>query len=158
MAIYLQFASEVNIVLEDLFSPLLSFKRTQDSQLGQRSSGLGWVDDSSVHVGSRHLAEDFDDIGVLDADESDVGAEALTSCSHQNHVGAILKVLHLPHSPPLGAKMTKIVSAVNEQKGSVLLGDVLVEVKVGRVAVHGKEPLSHHENGTIRVVLPRFFK
>lgn len=105
-----------------------------------------------MHVGSRHVPQEFDDVAVLNSDEADIGAEAFAPSAHQYHVGAVFEALNLPDSFALLSEMAEVVCAVDEKEGVIFFGDFLIENHVRRIRIHREESLSDHENGGIRVV------
>ena len=87
---------QVLVVLSHLLPALDPFLIPEDVELGQRGSCLGGVDRGRVGVGVSHVAEKFENFGVFDAHEPDVGAETLTSGAAEQHVGEVSQSLLFP--------------------------------------------------------------
>lgn len=102
-------------------------------------------------VGGWHFFEQFDDIGIFDSDESDVCAEALAAGAHQDDIGHILKVLHLPKTSSFLSDMPEVMSAVDQQEGIVFFCDFLIEVKIGWVTVHWEKSLRDDKDSAVWV-------
>ena len=96
MSFGLQDVPKILIVLSHFLSSLDSLLASQDVQLGKRSSRLDWVYAAGIGEEIAHVSDHLDQFLVLAADETDVCAEGLASCTTENHVVEFIQVLLFP--------------------------------------------------------------
>lgn len=91
-----KFVSKISVVFNDFDSELAAKLGPENSEIGERGGSLNWIDSVSKHVGGRVVLEILDNNGISAAYETDVGAEALASCTDQEDIRPVFKFLNLP--------------------------------------------------------------